>query len=116
MGYLRFLSNQLTVVPNLYRSSIAVSVSRDLTLEDSGKFLICNGAATITLTLPAISWATDTEIEILHWSSNSVSILATGITTITRFGGTTHQIAGKGCCAVLKLISANNWVLFGGFL
>lgn len=114
MTYLRFLDNSLTILPSLTTVSI-VSASRDFALTDVGLFLVAAGASPITLTLNAENWRQSTELYLAHNSDNLVTIVAGSGVTIVRFGGASHQLAGKGAIGILKLISTNNWLLFGDF-
>jgi hypothetical protein len=97
------------------RKSISVVTGRNLQLTDTNRFLICINPTAITLTIPTLSWEVDTEIEILQWGIGQVTIAAGSGVTITRLGGTTHTLSGKGAVEMLKLISTNDWLLLGGF-
>jgi hypothetical protein len=114
VSYLRFLENSLTILPSLTTVS-TVSASRNFALTDVGLFLVATGASPITLTLNVDNWRQSTELYLAHNSDAIVSIVADSGVTITRFGGASHQLAGKGAIGTLKLISTNTWLLFGDF-
>ena len=114
MSYLRFLENSLTILPSLTTVSV-VSASRNFALTDVGLFLVAAGSGAITLTLNTDNWRQSTELYLAHNSEAIVTIVAGSGVTITRFGGAAHQLAGKGAIGILKLISVNNWLLFGDF-
>jgi hypothetical protein len=97
------------------RQSLLVSATRNLTVSDISRFLVCDSSSPITITVPQSFASIDDEIEILHWGASTVSILADSGVAITRFGGTVHQLAGKGSVCVLRLIAADDWLLSGDF-
>jgi hypothetical protein len=98
------------------RKSLSIIAGRNFALTDANRFLICLNTTAITLTVPAISWEIDTEIEVLQWGTGQVTIVADSGVTITRLGGTTHALSGKGAVGLLKLITTNDWLLLGSFV
>jgi hypothetical protein len=97
------------------RKSLVVGSSRNMVLSDINRFLVCDSSSPITITVPTSFASIDDEIEILHWGTSTVSIIADSGVTLTRFGGTVHQLAGKGSVCVLRLIAADDWLLSGDF-
>jgi hypothetical protein len=97
------------------RQSLVVSTSRNLTASDISRFLVCDSSSPIVVTVPTSFASIDDEIEILHWGTSTVSIVADSGVTLTRFGGTVHQLAGKGSVCVLRVIATNDWLLSGDF-
>ena len=98
-----------------FKTTVSVTATRNINAADIGEFLVCNSASPIVLTVPQSFAQVNDEIEILHWGSSTISIVAASGVTITRFGGTVHQLAGKGSVCVLRLIAANDWLLSGDF-
>jgi hypothetical protein len=97
------------------RQGLVVSASRNLTASDISRFLVCDSSSPIVVTIPTSFASIDDEIEILHWGTSTVSIIADSGVAITRFGGTVHQLAGKGSVCVLRLIATDDWLLSGDF-
>ena len=116
MSYLTFENNQRVLIRALSYPSLDVTASRNLASTDVEKFLVCNSLSAISLTVPTSIANVGDEIEVLHWGTSTVSIVAASGVTITRFGGTVHQLAGRGSVCVLRLIAVNEWLLAGNFL
>lgn len=74
---------------------VAVTGSRDLTDADSGKYLVCNGAYTLT----APNTLTETFGCLIKSTSGQVTVAASGGATLvnkdshTKSGGTNHPIS-----------------------
>lgn len=93
-----------------------ITASRLLTLEDSDYLIIADSTNAINLTIPALSWELDTEIEIIQWNTGTVTITPGSGVTVNRFENpSNHVLSGRFAGAVVALISNNVWWLEGRF-
>lgn len=89
--------------------------ARQLSLNDAGQFIYCTNTNATTITIPnntSVAFPADTEIEIMRYSTGSVTIAAaSGVTILCTTSSRT--LRAQYSTVRLKRISTNRWLLAG---
>ena len=94
-----------------FRENKVLNISRPLDKTDSNKFLVYDGSANITLTVPLNVFSVGTEIELLRWGSGNVSVDSSAGVLLK--GKTAQPYTTTTICSViiLKQIFQNEWLV-----
>ena len=94
---------------------VSATASKTLALTDAGSFQQVNSTSAITITIPTnanVAFPTGTEIEFVRWNTGTVTFAgASGVTLVSVDSKKT--IRARYCCAGLKKISTDTWLLVG---
>ena len=106
-----------------FAKTIKVTAGRAFALTDNGRFIQCNSAAAMTMTIPAyatVALDADDEIELMQYGAGVVTIAAAaGVTLLSYKDGAANgqsgsrKIAGRYGVVTLKALARNEWLLSG---
>jgi len=103
--------------------TVKVTAGRAFVLTDIGRFIQCDSATAMTITIPAyatVALDADDEIELMQYGAGAVTIApAAGVTLLSYKDGEANgqsgsrKIAGRYGVVTLKAIARNEWLLSG---
>ena len=94
---------------------VVVSANKTLALTDAGTMQNMNTSTNVTITIPTnatVAFPTGTEIEFVRWGSGTVTFAAASGVTLGSVGSK-KTIRDRYCCAGLKKLGTDSWVLVG---
>lgn len=105
-------------VANIDHSAAIVTKTANFTLAltNAGKFLKCNKASAMTVTIPtnaSVAFSVGTEIELCQYGAGAVTVAAASGVTIYS-SGSMKKTAGQYACVTLKKLDTDIWLLAGG--
>jgi len=94
---------------------VSATASKTLALTDAGSFQQVNSTSAITITIPTdanVAFPVGTEIEFVRWNTGTVTFAGASGVTLNSVDSK-KTIRARYCCAGLKKISTDTWLLVG---
>ena len=94
---------------------VTVSADKTLALTDAGTTQNMNTSTNVTITIPAnetVAFPTGTEIEFVRWGGGTVTFAAVSGVTLGSVGSK-KSISNQYCCAGIKKLATDSWILVG---
>ena len=105
-------ANMTTVAASIVAINAQTGTSYTLVVGDIGKLVTCSNAASITVTIPATTFAIGDQINIMQLGAGQITF-APAATVTMKSSGTKTKTFGQYAVATLVNIAANDWVLVG---
>ena len=95
---------------------VDITGSTTLSLAHADRFIRCNSATAMTITVPAqatVPWPNDIQLEGAQWGTGAVTFVGASGVTIRRSSKITATTDGQYAPWGLKRTGLNEWLLFG---
>lgn len=97
-------------------SIVDVTTSTTLDLSHADRFIRCNSATAITITVPAqatVAWPDGIQLEGCQWGAGAVTFVGASGVNVRRNSKITATTDGQYSAWGLKRVAENEWLLFG---
>jgi len=105
-------ANMTTVAASIITVNAQTGTSYTLVVGDVGRLVTCSNAASITVTIPASTFAIGDQINIMQLGAGQVTFSPAATVTM-KSSGTKTKTFGQYAVATLICIATNDWVLVG---
>ena len=95
---------------------VDITGSTTLGLQHADRFIRCNSASAMTITVPAqatVAWPDAIQLEGAQWGAGAVTFVGASGVTIRRNSKLTATTDGQYATWGLKRVALNEWLLFG---
>lgn len=95
---------------------VDITTSSTLGLQHADRFIRCNSATAMTITVPAqatVAWPDDIQLEGAQWGAGAVTFVGASGVTIRRSSKIAATTDGQYAPWGLKRVALNEWLLFG---
>lgn len=109
-------SGGVTTISSGGAAVVDVTASTTLGLSHADRFLRCNSAAAITITVPAqatVAWPDAIQLEGCQWGAGAVTFVGASGVNVRRSTKLTATTDGQYTPWGLKRVAENEWLLFG---